>query len=190
MNPTLSTRLVGERLLLRPPGTSDIPAFRRLLIDNADHLRPWSPVAPSGSDPMSYVDLTKAVARQRSLWREDRSYAFLIESLHGSQLIGRLVLSDILRGAAQHATLGYWIAGKQQGQGFTTEAVRLALAFAFETLKLHRVQAATMPINVASRRVLAKTGFREEGVAVGYLQIAGSWADHILHALTAEEWNR
>ncbi|MFO0660479.1 MAG: GNAT family protein [Polyangiaceae bacterium] len=99
------------------------------------------------------------------------------------------MLSDVIRGAAQQATLGYWIAAKYQGQGLTTEAVRLALGFAFDALKLHRVQAATMPINTASRRVLAKVGFREEGLAVRYLQIAGSWADHVMHAITAEEWS-
>ncbi|MFO0660478.1 MAG: hypothetical protein U0165_11695 [Polyangiaceae bacterium] len=73
--------------MLRAAGTSDIPGFRRLLIDNADHLRPWSPSAPKGSDPLSFVELTKAISRQRTSWREDRAYAFLMESLVDGQLI-------------------------------------------------------------------------------------------------------
>jgi ribosomal-protein-alanine N-acetyltransferase len=93
-----------------------------------------------------------------------------------------------MRGAFMNAHLGYWIDGEYQGQGFATEAVGNALALAFGALGLHRVQAAVMPHNAASLRVLAKLGFRKEGECARYLQIAGRWEDHHLFAMTREEW--
>jgi len=94
----------------------------------------------------------------------------------------------VLRGAFQNAYLGYWIDGERQGRGLTTEAVVAATSFAFEAAGLHRVQAAVMPRNLASQRVLEKAGYRREGVAERYLCIAGRWEDHQIFALTAEEW--
>ena len=188
MKPSLSTRLLGSQCILRPPGTSDIPGFRRLLMNNFEHLRPWSPAAPKGSDPSSFVDLTRAITAQRSAWRDDRSYAFLIEQRGNSALLGRVVLSDVVRGAAQHAALGYWVDHQYQSRGLATEAVNLVLAFAFQTIGLHRIYAAIMPNNLASCRVIQKTGFHAEGLAKGYLQIANTWEDHLMFALTFEEW--
>jgi ribosomal-protein-alanine N-acetyltransferase len=87
----------------------------------------------------------------------------------------------------QGANLGYWIDEAQQGSGLTSEAAREVLRFAFGPLRLHRVQAGTLPHNAASQRVLAKVGFRQEGYARDYLQIAGRWQDHVLFAITADE---
>lgn len=92
------------------------------------------------------------------------------------------------RGAWQNAVLGYFVDADQNGKGFATEAARLALGFAFGHAGLHRVQAGVMPRNERSIRVLAKTGFRNEGVALRYLEIGGMWEDHIIFAITREEW--
>jgi ribosomal-protein-alanine N-acetyltransferase len=183
----LSTRLVGERVALRPPRTSDIPGLRRLLADNAAHLRPWSPAAASGQDPLSLVEITRTITSQRRAWKEDRTYALLIEAPETDALIGRVVLSEVARGPFQNAYLGYWIDHRWQGKGLTTEAVRLTTRFAFDVLGLHRVQAAVIPHNVASRRVLSKLGYREEGIAQRYLSIAGAWQDHVIYAITRED---
>lgn len=86
------------------------------------------------------------------------------------------------------AHLGYWIDEEHQRRGYMTEAVRAVVRFAFDVLGLHRVQAAVMPHNAASLRVLEKLGFRKEGESPRYLQIAGKWADHAVFAVTAEEW--
>jgi ribosomal-protein-alanine N-acetyltransferase len=102
--------------------------------------------------------------------------------------MGRIRFGGVVRGAFSSAYLGYWIDGESQSQGYMTEALRDAVSFAFGAAGLHRVQAAVMPRNTASLRVLAKLGFRKEGESLRYLQIAGRWEDHHLFAVTAEEW--
>jgi [ribosomal protein S5]-alanine N-acetyltransferase len=184
----LSTQLLSERLLLRPPRASDATALRRLLVANADHLRPWSPAPAAGADPLSLLELTRGLLRQRSEWRDDRTYAFVVSYRNEPALpIGRITLSHVARSAFQNAYLGYWLDARQQTRGLMTEAVLRVVRFAFEDLGLHRVQAAVLPRNAASRRVLAKAGFREEGLAQRYLQIAGFWQDHLLFARTNDE---
>jgi ribosomal-protein-alanine N-acetyltransferase len=181
-------RLLTERLVLRAARTTDIPELRRVLSANVEHLRPWTPAAAPGQDPLSLVEMTRSITRHRRAWRDDRSYALLIETLAPpARIIGRVVLSEIVRGPFENAYIGYWIDRNEQRAGLMTEAVERAVRFAFEELALHRVQAAVIPHNVASRRVLAKVGFREEGLAQRYLRIAGQWHDHVLYALTREE---
>jgi ribosomal-protein-alanine N-acetyltransferase len=105
-----------------------------------------------------------------------------------STIIGRVALGGVLRGAFQNAYLGYWIDVEHQGRGLMTETLRAATSFAFASAGLHRVQAAVMPRNAASQRVLEKAGYRREGIALRYLCIAGQWEDHLIFAMTAEEW--
>jgi ribosomal-protein-alanine N-acetyltransferase len=187
--PSLTTRVTSERLVLRPPRPSDIPEIRRLLRTNADHLRPWSPASLSGEDPTSLTNISNAVTRHRRDWkRGDAFVLFVSKRVPGEPLIGRVQLSGVMRGVFQNAHLGYWIDGAHQGQGFMSEAVAATLAFAFTEARLHRVQVAIMPRNAASLRVMEKIGFRREGEAERYLCIAGKWEDHVLFAMTAEEW--
>lgn len=190
--PSVSTRLESERLVLRPLVPADIPALYRALRRNADHLRPVSP-APLPEDRRVTLALaTREVQRWRTLWRRGDTFALYIyprEEDRGARtrIIGRVSLNRVTRGAFQNCYLGYFIDKDEQGKGLMTEAVRCALRFAFGPLGLHRVQAAIMPRNSASQRVADRCGFRKEGLARRYLQIAGQWEDHELFALTAEE---
>ncbi len=187
--PSLATRVVTERLVLRPPRASDVGELRRALRANADHLRPWEPAAAPGEDPSSLTVLASRVARQRRDWRRGESFALLLTTrARGEPIVGRITLGGVLRGAFQNAYLGYWIDHEHQGQGLMTEAVGGALRFAFEEAGLHRVQAAIMPHNARSLRVVEKAGLRREGFAERYLRIAGRWEDHAIFAITAEEW--
>ena len=113
---------------------------------------------------------------------------FGIFALDTDELVGRIQLSGISLGPFQNAYVGYFVSQRHNGRGYATEAVRQAVDSAFGPLELHRVQAAVMPRNAASIRVLEKAGFREEGFALRYLQIAGVWEDHKLFAVTREEW--
>jgi ribosomal-protein-alanine N-acetyltransferase len=115
----------------------------------------------------------------------DRGYAFGI--VLGDELIGRIALNNIVRGVFQNAYVGYFVGKDHNGVGYATEAVRILAVHAFADLSLHRLQAAVMLDNPGSMRVLEKAGFRREGVARRYLQIDGTWADHVLFALTSEE---
>ena len=97
-------------------------------------------------------------------------------------------MSNVRRRAAQFVTLGYWMGRDYAGKGLMTEAVGTVIPFALNTLGLHRIQAACLPDNAASRRVLEKNGFVEEGYAKHYLQIDGKWCDHVLFGLTRERY--
>jgi ribosomal-protein-alanine N-acetyltransferase len=101
---------------------------------------------------------------------------------------GEVTLSSIQRGPFQNGSIGYWVDQKLAGCGLVPEAVVVVLRYAFETLRLHRVEVAIIPRNVASRRVVEKLELRDEGVARGFLEINGEWEDHIRYAMTAEEW--
>jgi ribosomal-protein-alanine N-acetyltransferase len=186
--PSLSTRLVTERLVLRPPRTTDVPAIRHALRRNDAHLRPWS-VAPGGEDPASLTSVSRAMLRHRREWKLGQAYVLLVSPRDDERMfIGRVALGGVLRGAFQNAYLGYWMDAERQGHGLMTEAVKAATSFAFASTGLHRVQAAVMPRNWASQRVMEKAGYRREGIAARYLCIAGQWEDHEIFATTSEEW--
>jgi ribosomal-protein-alanine N-acetyltransferase len=192
-SPSLTTRVVTERLVLRPPRTSDVPELRHLMRANEAHLRPWEPAAAPGDDPNSLTAVANRVMRLRRDWKRGDSFALLLtmrgaSTSEGGAIVGRVNLGGVLRGAFQNAHVGYWIDAAHQRQGLMTEAVRGAFAFAFGAAKLHRVQIAIMPRNVASLRVMEKLGARREGLAPRYLRIAGAWEDHVIFAVTAEDW--
>ena len=188
--PSLSTRVATEHLVLRPPRTQDVPEMRRALRINAVHLRPWSIAPAAGEDPASLASVSRSVLQNRREWKRGQSFVFLVVHRDNERrVIGRVTLGGVLRGAFQNAYLGYWIDEEHQGRGLMTEAVLATTAFAFGSGGLHRVQAAVMPRNAASLRVVEKAGYRREGVAERYLSIAGVWEDHVIYATTAEEWS-
>lgn len=188
--PSLATRIVTDRLVLRPARTSDVGEIRRALRANSEHLRPWSVAPAPGDDPASLASVSRAVLRYRREWKRGQTFVLFVSRRDDERhIVGRIALGGILRGAFQNAYLGYWIDAGHQGQGLMTEAVRAATTFAFGAAALHRVQAAVMPSNKGSLRVLEKAGYRREGSAARYLCIAGAWEDHVLFAVTAEEWS-
>ena len=103
-------------------------------------------------------------------------------------LQGEINLNSIQRGPFQNAYVGYWIDQARAGNGYMSEAVAVVAKFAFEDLRLHRLQIAIVPRNARSRRVVEKLGLRDEGIAARYLEINGVWEDHMRFAITAEEW--
>jgi ribosomal-protein-alanine N-acetyltransferase len=190
-SPSLTTRIVTARLVLRPPRASDVPELRRLQRANLEHLRPWEPSPQPGEDPSSLTAVANRVTKQRRDWKRGDSYTLLV-TLHqrGEPIVGRVNFGGILRGAFLNAYVGYWIDREHQGRGLMTEAVLGAFAFAFGVARLHRVQIAIMPRNAASLRVIEKVGARREGLAERYLRIAGRWEDHVIFAMTQEEWEK
>jgi ribosomal-protein-alanine N-acetyltransferase len=187
--PSLTTRLTSARLVLRPARTQDTGELCALARKNKTHLAPWNPLPARGEDPSSLTVVARSVAVQRAQWREGRAFPFLVvERKPEPRIVGRINLNAVVRGAFHNAYLGYWIDASRQGQGLMTEATQLVLGFAFGDAGLHRVQVAIMPRNAPSLKVVEKIGFRKEGFALRYLQIAGRWEDHLLFAMTSEEW--
>jgi ribosomal-protein-alanine N-acetyltransferase len=115
--------------------------------------------------------------------RDDKSYAMFLFRESDGALLGGLTLSNVRRGVAHMASLGYWIGQRHAGRGYTTAGVRAFVRYAFCDLDLHRVEAACQPDNFASRRVLEKSGFAHEGAARAYLKINGAWRDHLLYGI-------
>ncbi len=184
----LSLRLTTERLLIRAPRTTEVAELRRVLRHNHAHLQPWNPAPRPGEDPTSITEVSNLILRQRREWKTGRSFGFhLALRSDPDRIIGRVALNGVMRGAMHGAYLGYWMDVDHQKTGLCTEGIRGVLDFAFGQAGLHRVQAAIMPRNVKSLRVIEKLGFRREGYAERYLQIAGTWEDHILFARTREE---
>jgi [ribosomal protein S5]-alanine N-acetyltransferase len=176
----------GPRVALRAPRISDAPRIVEIRARSSEFLRPWVPVP--GHDEFDVDQARARIRRDRRDIRKDRHYRFCMTLGEAGPVIGRVALSQVFRGIFQNAYLGYWIDVEHHGQGLTTEAVRLCLDVAFRELGLHRVQAAIMPHNTPSLAVARKCGFQHEGRAVRYLQIDGDWRDHLLFAVTAEDW--
>lgn len=179
-------RLTGERVLVRPPEIGDWADWASLRERSRDHLVPFEPAwHPEGLTEEFFL---RRLARQSRDWRIGLTCSFLIFTKHDNAIIGGVNLTHICRGAGQYCTLGYWLGAPYQGQGYMNEALRLALIYGFDTLQLHRVNAATLPHNGRSMKVLRRLGFEEEGYAKSYLRINDEWQDHILFGLTEEKF--
>jgi [ribosomal protein S5]-alanine N-acetyltransferase len=169
---------------LRELGADDAVALQAFRAANRDFLRPWEPVRDESFYTLAAA--AAAIEAQQDDRAADRGYAFGIFDEDG--LAGYVNLNAIVRGVFQNAYLGYAVAVAANGRGYATDAVREATRIGFEELALHRVQAAVIPRNAASIRVLEKAGFRREGLAERYLLIDGTWEDHVLFAVTSDEY--
>lgn len=181
--------LQGKRVLLRPLAPGDWDAWREVRIRGRDWLVKWEPRASAGhpdpsEDRRAFAARCGARDREREL---GSGYGFGI--FVGERFCGEINLNSIQRGPFQNAYIGYWMDEAMAGNGYTPEAVAVLCRFAFEDLGLHRVQISIIPRNAASRRVVEKLGMREEGVAQRYLEIDGTWEDHVRYAITLEEWS-
>jgi len=176
-----------ERLVIRLADAADVPEIIRYYRENRDHLQPFSPVFGSDFlDEALWLDQVGNRAQETAAGAGFR--AFLFPRTAPKRIIGNLNLTQVHRGAFQSCVLGYNLAAGEQGEGYMTEAVRAAVAFAFDTWKLHRVAANYMPHNARSAAVLERCGFKVEGHAPAYLLIDGRWEEHVLTAITNPTW--
>jgi ribosomal-protein-alanine N-acetyltransferase len=153
--------IVGEGVVLRTPQTTD--------------YNDWA------ADDLSRSAFRRRIRRYAEDLRTDQGYAFLIIRNSDDAIIGGLTLANIRRGVAQAGSLGYWMGLPFVRRGYMTAAVRAVIPFAFNTLRLHRLEAACIPSNAGSIRLLENTGFVREGYAREYLCINGIWQDHLLY---------
>ena len=178
--------LTGSVASLKLLGPDDAGAYLEVLQRNREFMLPYEPPRP-----LDYWTLEGQRDQLEQAAREAEAgtgFAFGIYDRVDGGLAGRVALANVVRKAWQNATLGYWVDEKRNGRGLATDAAALALRFAFQEAGLHRVQAAVMPRNLRSIRVIEKIGMRFEGLAERYLLINGVWEDHRMYALTAEEW--
>jgi ribosomal-protein-alanine N-acetyltransferase len=175
-------------VVLRPAERTDFEAWSAVRSESRRFLTPWEPSWTS--DALSRSAFRRRLARYAADWRGDQGYSLFVFRREDGQLMGGIGLTNVRRGVAETASLGYWMGERYAGRGYMKEALRLTLSFAFDRLQLHRIEAACLPTNAASRHLLTRCGFREEGYARKYLCIDGKWQDHVLFAILREEWPR
>ena len=182
-------RLEGAGVRLRPPRAADYDSWRDLREVSREFLQPWEPTWPAD-------DLSRAAFRRRlTAYARDReagqAYPFFVFREGDEALTGGITLSNVRRGVAQMGSVGYWCGRPFTRNGYTLAAVKAIADFSFYTLGLHRLEAACIPQNGPSRKLLRQAGFVEEGVAKAYLKINGVWSDHVLFGLVSpvcDQW--
>lgn len=177
--------LQGDSIFLRYPEMSDYGQWAQLREMSREFLAPWEPVW--AADELSRAAFRRRVRRYASEISNDLAYPFLVFRPTDRALLGGCTISNVRRGVTQGAAIGYWIGKPYARQGKMFASLRALLPFAFGPLGLHRIEAACIPENEASRNLLRKLGFREEGRALRYLQINGEWRDHLLFGLLQDE---
>ena len=178
--------LKGSEVYLRYPQSADFSQWSELRGASKNFLSPWEPTW--ATDELTSAAYRRRLRRYDSEIRNDLAYPFFVFHNTNNVLIGGCTLSNVQRGVCQSASLGYWMGEPHTRQGYAFAAVNLMAPFVFETLGLHRLEAACIPDNKASNGLLRKLGFCEEGCVRGYIQIDGEWRDHILFALLKDDW--
>jgi ribosomal-protein-alanine N-acetyltransferase len=178
--------LESQGVRLRPITRADRIAWQRVRRANARWLSRWDATAPARSggttQPRSYAAMVRAMRREG---RAGRQLPFVVE--HDGRFVGQVTVSNVVRGSAQFASIGYWIDERYAGRGIITRAVAMAVDHCFAEVGLHRIEVAIRPENSSSLRVVEKLGIQQVGFAPRFLHIDGDWRDHTLFAITREE---
>ena len=180
LNRAKRVRIQTERMILRLPAMQDHAAWVRTRRDSEEFLKPWEPIREGEMN-------SRAAFKHRVRWaakeaEAGRACPLLLIRREDNQVLGALTLDNIRRGPARAGTIGYWIGKDFARQGYMEEALLALVNYAFTALDLSRLEAACLPENAPSRSLLEKAGFKYEGVAQSYLQIAGRWRTHVLYA--------
>ncbi len=177
--------LYGRKVFLRNPQMGDFEAWSSLREQSRDFLTPWEP--RWNADELTRPSFRRRIRHYQKDIRDDNGYAFFIFNIYDTNLLGGVTLSNVRRGVTQSCTIGYWIGQPYANLGYMSDAVSAVLPFVFETLGLHRLEAACLLNNGPSIHLLEKTGFQREGIARRYLRINEVWQDHLLFALLADD---
>lgn len=168
---------------IRPLSRDDVPALARQIVLNREFLAPFEPLR----DEDYFTESGQRAIVEATLNRCDHGDTAAYVIVDDGHLVGRITLSEIVRGPLQSCSLGYWVAESRNGNGLASSAVRDVLRLAFDDLRLHRVQAGTLVHNIRSQHVLERNGFARIGVAPQMLRIAGRWQDHVLFQAIAPD---
>ena len=174
--PTITT----SRLTLRLPENRDHSSWFEIRKVSADFLEPWEPIRDDKY--LSASAFQSRVVWARRAANEKRAMNFLIFRNEDDRLVGGITLDNIQGGVSQACAVGYWMGQPFTRQGYMAEALNASVQYAFNVMDVSRVQAGCLPENAPSRALLEKAGFKYEGVAQSYLQIAGRWRNHVLYA--------
>ncbi|MGK0266679.1 MAG: ribosomal-protein-alanine N-acetyltransferase [Maricaulis sp.] len=172
---------MGQGVRLRAPVIEDYESWAKLRGASRSHTEPWEPAWTA--DELSRSAFRRRLDRYQLDQQSGTGFPFFVFRSRDNVLLGACNLNNVRRGVQQSADIGYWVGTPYIRQGHTRSAVRRILTFAFDSLGLHRVEAACRPENRASRKLLEGVGFQYEGRARAFLNIAGEWHDHDRFAL-------
>lgn len=170
----------GVNIYIRPFEKEDAASLLQLQVENREFFEKFS--MNRDKDFYSLETQLDRINQYEEDRGNDLAYNFGIFTNEGT-LIGTINLFQVLRGSLQSAFIGYFLDKRHNGKGYTTEAAKLMVDYAFTELKLHRIEAGVMPHNIGSIRVLGKAGFHKEGLAVKNVKINGKWEDHQVLAI-------
>jgi [ribosomal protein S5]-alanine N-acetyltransferase len=179
--------LLTERTRITLPGAEFAPQVLEYFVTNRAHFTPTYPPVKEDFYTLEGVEKTLLGSLERADKGTDFKF-FVFDRHNPERIFANIGISQIARGPAQYATLGYSAAKSAEGKGLMFESVSRVIGFAFEELHLHRIQANHLPDNDRSAKILARLGFIREGLAKEYLFINGKWRDHVLNSLTNPDW--
>ena len=180
--------ITGQKVILRPPQYSDWKAWADERKKNKLYLQPWEPLW--SINELERSSFVKRVRMFERLSHNDQAYSFLIFTSDNEDFIGEVNISNVQRGIIQSCTIGYWIAKDCEGKGMMSESLELVKEFIFNELKLHRIEAACLPHNMPSLKVLLKNGFIKEGTARKLLKINDKWQDHTVLSFIVDDFKK
>tara|TARA_B100000963_G_scaffold176614_1_gene153625 strand:- start:403 stop:984 length:582 start_codon:yes stop_codon:yes gene_type:complete len=172
--------LKAKNVELRTPRYNDYEQWLDLRESSKEFLEIWEP--KRGNEFFKRNAFNNRVKWAKKSAKADQAYQFFIFD-KSETLLGSITVENIRKGPSDAATLGYWLGKQHTGKGFMREAVLNIIDFSFTRLTISRLEAATLPENKSSRRLLEKVGFKYEGVGQSYLQINGRWRNHVLYGL-------
>lgn len=176
----------GSRIILRPPRVDDEAAWIAVRSKNKEMLVPYEP--GWSRDALTPQFYQRRMVRVRRAWGNDLAYSFLILHKETEEIIGGINLNNVCRGAAQYASIGYWLDKDCWRGGYMRAALRMITYFSHERLKLNRLNASVLPTNERSINLLKRIGFEEEGFARKYIEINEVWEDHVLYGLVLKDF--
>ena len=180
--------IAGQKVILRPPQYNDWRTWADERKKNELYLQPWEPLW--SINELERSSFVKRVRMFERLSHNDQAYSFLIFKSDNEDFIGEVNISNVQRGIIQSCAIGYWIAKDCEGKGMMSESLELVKKFIFNELKLHRIEAACLPHNKPSLKVLLKNGFIKEGTARKLLKINDKWQDHTVLSFIVDDFKK
>lgn len=189
--------LLARPLALRPLRISDTRVRREVRQANRSWLDRWAEAATEEAPHSSAVKRTVSMIQRTTLEPYAEAVIGRLEAMRGSgafwaiwydgKFAGQVSIFRIERGPLQSAEIACWVDERMAGRGIAPTATAMVIDYCFQVMRLHRIEACVQPENLASRRVVEKLGFRDEGARVKYIHINDAWRDHICYAITVEE---
>ena len=173
-----------ENLILRLPKYDDFESWSELRANSKKFLEVWEP--RRSGDFFRRSAFNNRVKWAVDSFKKKQAAHFFIFSGTG-KFMGSITIDNIRRSPSESGTIGYWLGKAYTKKGYMTQALKNVIQYSFKDLMLSRLEAATLPENSASRKLLERAGFKYEGVGQSYLQINGRWRNHVLYGLLSPE---